>query len=190
MSTSDPAARRGARWWRAVSTAVACAAALGVATSVAAQPFAAAVVGLQEAVDTLDVVDLDGRRWTAADLRGRVTLIDFWASWCAPCLEELPGIERLRARYGRDRFEVLGVSLDAGSRRDFVAWRNRLRIWWPQVHDGRAFSGPVARQFGVIALPASVLVDPAGRVAAVNLRGAGLEAGVATLVEQARLAPR
>lgn len=134
---------------------------------------------LQAVVDGLDVVDMQGKRWTAADLRGRVVLLDFWATWCAPCLAQIPELRRLRSAYG-DRFEVLAISLDSRSRRDLIAWLNRQNITWPQVHDGRAFNGPAARPFGVRALPASLLVVD-GKIAAQNVRGAKLEAAVAAL---------
>lgn len=137
---------------------------------------------LQAAVDALEVVDLQGRRWTAADLRDRIVLIDFWATWCAPCLAQIPELKRLRDRHGR-RFEVLAISLDARSRRDLIAWLNRQGITWPQVHDGRAFSSPVARGFRVTAVPASVLVVD-GRIAALNLRGDALQKTVERLVLQ------
>jgi thiol-disulfide isomerase/thioredoxin len=132
---------------------------------------------LQGAVDALNVVDLHGKRWTANELKGRVVLIDFWATWCAPCLVQIPEFKRLRARYG-DRFEVLAISLDGRSRRDLVAWLNRQDITWPQVHDGRAFSSPAARPFGVAALPASLLVVN-GKIVGTNLRGEPLEHAVA-----------
>jgi thiol-disulfide isomerase/thioredoxin len=135
---------------------------------------------LQRAVDALNVVDLEGKRWTAADLTGRAMLIDFWATWCAPCLEQIPEFKRLRAKYG-DRFEVLAISLDSRSRRDLVAWLNRQEITWPQVHDGRAFSSPAARPFGVAALPASLLVVN-GRIVAKNLRGERLSRAVAEVL--------
>lgn len=132
---------------------------------------------LQAAVDALDVVDLDGRRWRAADLADRVVLIDFWATWCAPCLAQIPELKRLRARYG-PAFEVLAISVDSRSRRDVVAWLNRQRVGWPQVHDSRAFSSPAVVPFGVEAIPASLLVAR-GRIVAFNLRGDALERAVA-----------
>ena len=132
---------------------------------------------LQGAVDALNVVDLHGKRWTANELRDRVVLIDFWATWCAPCLVQIPEFKRLRATYG-DRFEVLAISLDSRSRRDLVAWLNRQEVTWPQIHDGRAFSSPSARKFGVAALPASLLVVN-GKVAATNLRGERLARAIA-----------
>lgn len=134
---------------------------------------------LQAAVERLVVTDLDGKRWTAADLQGRVVLIDFWATWCAPCLAELPRLKKLREMSG-GRFEVLGISLDSRYRRDMVAWLNRMNVKWPQVHDGRAFSSPAVRPFGVSALPASLLLLD-GRIVAKNLRGESLERAVVHL---------
>jgi thiol-disulfide isomerase/thioredoxin len=131
---------------------------------------------LQAAVDDVNVVDLQGKRWTAADFKRRVVLIDFWATWCAPCLAQIPELKRLRDKH-RERFEVLAISLDSRSRRDLISWLNRLDVPWPQVHDGRAFSSPAARPFGVAALPASILLAD-GQIAAYNLRGKALEAAV------------
>jgi thiol-disulfide isomerase/thioredoxin len=140
---------------------------------------------LQRHVNTLDVVDMGGRRWTAADLRGRVVLLEFWATWCAPCLDQIPMLRGMRKTYGPERFEVIGLSLDSSSRRDFVAWINRQALPWPIVHDGRAFNGRVASAFGVQALPASLLLDADGRIAAQNLRGERLKRAVDALVQRA-----
>ena len=131
------------------------------------------------------LVDLDGTTWTAEGLRGRVTLIDFWATWCAPCLSELPYLKRARARYGRDEFEVIGVSFDVSDRRTLISWLNRHGVSWPQVFDGRGRTGPAARQFGVAAVPTAFLVSADGRLVAINLRGerllAEIDAQVAAL---------
>jgi thiol-disulfide isomerase/thioredoxin len=141
---------------------------------------------LQAVVDSLDVVDLQGRKWTASSLKGRVVLIDFWASWCAPCLSQIPELKQLRERYGADGFEVLAISLDSSPRRDMVAWLNRQGVAWPQVHDGRAFNSPAARRFGVRALPASLLVVD-GRIAAESLQGKVLADAVRYLTSTSSL---
>lgn len=135
-------------------------------------------------VDNVRLVDLDGRVWDAERLRGRVTLIDFWATWCAPCLTELPYLKEARRRFNGDGFEILGVSFDFGDRRTFVSWLNRQSVDWPQVFDGRGFRTPAARQFGVTAVPASFLVDAKGRIVARNLRGERLLAAIEAVVRQ------
>jgi thiol-disulfide isomerase/thioredoxin len=137
---------------------------------------------LQGAVDAFDATDLDGRRWTSDALQGRVVLIDFWASWCAPCLEQMPHLRRLRETHGSDKFEIVAVSLDRSNRREIVSWIQRQRLDWPQIHDGRAFNGSTARLFGVSALPASLLLNRDGMVVAANLRGPALERALAQLL--------
>jgi thiol-disulfide isomerase/thioredoxin len=160
---------------------------------VAAPPRAAAIQAegadrlarLTRIVSSLDARDMDGRVWNASALRGRVTVIDFWATWCAPCLAEIPTLRGLRDTF-TDRVVVLGVNLDVTDRRGLVSWMNRQRVDWPQLHDGRGYQGDLARQFEVTSLPTSVLVDPDGRVVALNLRGRRLVAAVETLLRDAR----
>jgi len=132
------------------------------------------------ALATFTATDLDGRRWTARDMHGRVVLLDFWATWCAPCLAELPRLKRLYAAYRRAGFEILGISLDAMSRRAFVSWLNRQRVDWPQIHERTGYGGRTARHFAIDRLPRTMLVARDGRIAAVDVRGEELE----TLVER------
>ena len=128
-------------------------------------------------------VDLDGRVWSSESLRGRVVLIDFWATWCAPCLAELPRLRRLHARYDTRDLVILGISLDRSSARDFRSWLQRQDIGWPQVREVGGYDSPLAALFGVEVLPASFLVGRDGRVVARDLRGASLTARVRELVE-------
>jgi thiol-disulfide isomerase/thioredoxin len=160
----------------------ACALVTVLAAPVAAQTRYFSRGDLQSAIAELDATDLQGRRWNASTLAGRVVLIEFWASWCAPCLAEIPLLRTLRAAHGPERFEVLAVSLNSSDRRSLIAWVNRQGLDWPQIHEGRAFNGPTARMFGVRALPASILLDERGRVAAVNLRGTALKRAIDALV--------
>ena len=125
-------------------------------------------------------VDLEGREWTRDQLQGRVVLLDFWATWCAPCLAELPRLKRLNERHAGRGFVLLGVALDTLDRRRLRSFLHRHGVGWPQVHDAR---GDAARAFGVEAVPSTMLVDPSGRVVARDFRGPALEAAVDALLE-------
>lgn len=167
------------------------ASAIAVVLSVAAGPVAATDESRGMAVNAaplsmladLELRDMNGRNWTAGDLHGRVTLIDVWATWCAPCLTELPYLKRARERYGREDFEILGVSFDVSDRRTFVSWLNRHRVDWPQVFDGRGRQGPAARQLRAVAVPTSYLMDRQGRLVGTNLRGERLLAAIDAAVK-------
>lgn len=121
----------------------------------------------------LDAEDLDGSTWTHADLRGRITLVDFWATWCAPCLRELPFLKRARELYGEE-FEVLGVSLDTFSRRELRSWMARQGVEWPQIHAAAGYDDDLAIAFGIDRLPTNFLLDQEGRLRAVDVRGRDL----------------
>ncbi len=127
--------------------------------------------------------DIDGRAWSSDTLHGRVVLVDFWATWCAPCLEDLPRLKRLHAREGPRGLTIIGVSLDRATTRDFRSWLQRQAITWPQVREAGQYESPLARTFGVEAIPASYLFDRDGRLHATSLRGDALETRVSALVE-------
>ena len=126
-----------------------------------------------------DLQTIDGRITSVEELRGRVVLLDFWATWCAPCLADLPKLKKLHAQYSRDDFEIIGISLDTMDRRTFNSWVRRNSIAWPQVQEGRGYNGDLARLFGVEQLPVTILLGRDGRVARRDLRGAELESAIA-----------
>ena len=158
------------------------AAMLCVAPATAQQKDPARLAELTQAFSSLDVRDLNGHRWRASDLKGRVVLLDFWATWCAPCLADIPWLRQARERFGSDRLAILGVSLDVGDRRTLTAWLNRQRVDWPQTWDHRGYNGDLAQKFGIVSLPQSLLVDARGRVVATNLRGERLVAAIEQLL--------
>lgn len=144
---------------------------IGVARPAVAQSKTHAAAA--RALLALQAEDLDGRLWTHADLRGRITLVDFWATWCAPCLRELPFLKRTRELYG-DEFQILGVSFDTFSRRELRGWMAREGVEWPQIHARGSFDDDLARAFGIDRLPTNFLLDQNGRLRAVNVRGRDL----------------
>lgn len=108
---------------------------------------------------------LDGRVVDFAALRGKVVLIDFWATWCVPCVEEMPELTDLYARYHEKGFEIIGVSLDSAADRGklerFAASR---KIGWPQHFDGKGRRNTYAVQYGIKSIPTKILLDREGRV--------------------------
>jgi thiol-disulfide isomerase/thioredoxin len=128
---------------------------------------------LQSAVDRFAAVDMSGHDVSMRALHGRVVLIEFWATWCAPCLADIPWIKEAREAHG-DHLEVVGVSLDVIERAALVSWLRRHDVSWRQVHDGRGWSSPLIEPFGFDGIPFNVLVSADGRVVGTNVRGEAL----------------
>ena len=123
----------------------------------------------------IEMTDRDGKMRRLSDLRGKVVLIDFWASWCRPCRMENPNVVRLYRLYHYKGFEVFSVSLD--NNRD--AWLKAIEddhLTWPNhVSDLRGWSSAAGRLYGIQSIPSTVLIDKEGKVLARNLRGQDLE---------------
>ena len=92
-------------------------------------------------LEALAVVDLKGRRWDRAALDGQVVPVDFWATWCAPCLAQLPKLRSAYERYHDAGFEIVAVSLDQSSRSRLLSWLRRHPMPWAVVHEERGFDG-------------------------------------------------
>ena len=126
----------------------------------ATRPDTIQLVADPSSVPAFSMQALDGQTITSDDLRGKVTLVNFWATWCGPCRAEIPDLIRLQARYS-DHLQVIGVSTDEGPVEKVEAFAAEFGINYPIVMDtpelNRAFPG-------VMALPTSFIVDPDGRV--------------------------
>ncbi|GEM_PF-1822284 len=126
-------------------------------------------------------VDTNGKAWGPESMRGKVVLIDFWATWCGPCLSELPHLKEVYAEYKDRGFEILGVSLDFDDRAVFDAWLEKNDVNWPQIHEGKGWESTLAKQYDVRGIPFSVLIDRDGTVVGVDLRGEEVRKKVAAL---------
>lgn len=114
-----------------------------------------------------------GESISLSSLRGKVVLIDFWASWCGPCRKENPNVVRLYEQYKTKGFEILGVSLDKTQSR----WEQAIEadnLTWLHISDLQGWKSKYAQQYGVSSIPQTVLLDAEGKILARNLRGAAL----------------
>jgi len=127
---------------------------------------------------------IDGREVDFAKLRGKVVLVDFWATWCGPCIAEMPNVKRVYDKYHAHGFEVIGITLDKASDLDKVkADIVRLDMPWPQFIDMENRRNQFADELGIIAIPAPLLFDQQGLLVSERARGSRLEAEVAKLLK-------
>jgi thiol-disulfide isomerase/thioredoxin len=126
---------------------------------------------------------LDGREISMDGLAGKVVLIDFWATWCGPCREALPNIQRIAHKFEGQPFVVLSISLDSDEQKwkDFVA---KNKMTWTQVRDG-GFNGRVATRFGVNAIPATFSIDADGVLEDQHVGDADIEGKLKKMIARA-----
>jgi peroxiredoxin len=124
----------------------------------------------------------DGQLRKLSELRGKVVLLDFWASWCRPCRMENPNVVRVYNQYHSRGFEVFSVSLDSDAARWQAAIQQDGLVWPHHVSDLQGWQNAAAQAYGVSSIPFALLLDRQGRIVATNLRGAALEQEVARLL--------
>lgn len=124
------------------------------------------------------VTDLNGEALSLEKYRGKIILLDFWATWCPPCIQEVPHLKQTYAKFKNQGFIIIGISADRGldPLKSFVSEEN---ITWPQHFDN---GGQIAKMYNLTHIPTTFLIDGKGIVQAVNLKGNALEAAVAQLV--------
>lgn len=114
--------------------------------------------------------------------KGKVVLVDFWASWCGPCRREMPTLVEAYAKYKNKNFEIVGVSLDQ-SQEAWVESTQKLNITWPQMSDLKYWNSEGAKLYAVSSIPHTVLIDGEGIIIARGLHGEGLKKRLAELLE-------
>ena len=116
-----------------------------------------------------------------SSLKGKVVLIDFWASWCGPCRAAIPNVIKLYNKYNAKGFEVYGVSIDS-KKADWLKAIANDKIKYTQVMDKDGWNSTVAEKYGVYSIPSTFLLDKTGKVIAIDLDGEELENKVKSLL--------
>jgi peroxiredoxin len=132
------------------------------------------------------VTTLDGQHISMDDLQGKVVLLDFWATWCGPCREALPHLRDVAKKFQGQPLVVLSVSLDSDEDKwkDFIA---KNGMTWPQYRDG-GFTSPIAKLFGVTAIPHTFTIDADGVLQEEHIGDASIEGKLKKLLAQAQAA--
>lgn len=120
----------------------------------------------------------DGSEVNWEEYRGKVVLVDYWASWCGPCLAELPNMKKNVQRYGDRGFVILGINMDS-TRAAFEKAVNQHDISWANIFEDQpgntGWDAPMATKYGVSGIPTAILVDQQGKVVSLRARGAELD---------------
>ena len=117
--------------------------------------------------ENIQLPDVNGKTIKLSEVKAKLVLIDFWASWCIPCRKSNPGLGKLYKDYKAKGFEILGVSIDDNK----TAWKQAIgadKITWLQVNDPGGWDAPIAVKWKIEQIPSSFLLDEKGTIIAVN----------------------
>lgn len=128
--------------------------------------------------------DPSGKEIALNDIKGKVTIIDFWASWCKPCRRENPNVVKLYEKYHDKGLEIISVSLDKdGQKNRWVKAIEDDNLTWHNISNLKFWSDPIAKMYNVRSIPATFILDESGTIVAKKLRGAALEKKVEELLK-------
>jgi peroxiredoxin len=123
----------------------------------------------------ISLPSVNGDTLHLSSLKGKVVLLDFWASWCGPCRVANKNLAKLYAKFKTKGFEILSVSFDE----DIAKWKTAIKkdkaVWMQVIDNGGGWDTKTAQSWGVMALPTSYLIDKEGRLIAMDLEGKELE---------------
>lgn len=125
---------------------------------------------------SFEMNDIDGNKVSVTDVfkEHKITVIDFWASWCGPCRQEMPGLVNLHDKFGKIGLGIIGVSLDE----DRGQWQDAVKemgIEWLQLSDLQGWNNSAAQMYGISSIPFTIVVDSEGHVIEAGLRGEELK---------------
>ncbi len=132
---------------------------------------------------SLEFTAVDGRGVDLALMRGKVVLVDFWASWCGPCIAEMPNVVATYGKLKSKGFEVVGISLDEDKAK-MQASAKEHGMTWPSYFDGLGWKNKISSKYGIDSIPATWLIDKKGMLRHTALRGPALEEAVVKLLKE------
>ena len=131
--------------------------------------------GAGAAAPPIEATTLDGKPLSLADFKGKYVLLDFWATWCGPCIGEIPNLQSVYSAFGNDeRFAILSVSVDEKIEEP-RKFQEKRRLPWTQAFLAGGMHGPTPGKFGIRAIPAFVLVGPDAKIVARGMRGGDIK---------------
>lgn len=118
----------------------------------------------------------DGNLFRLSEMIGKhdFILLDFWASWCSPCMLTIPRLVHLYEKYSRSTFEIVGISLD-DKREKWLDAIKTTKMEWPQVSDLKMWECKVAKMYGVDVIPTTILIDKSGKIVGIDLNILSIE---------------
>jgi len=130
-----------------------------------------------------EAVDTKGNTIKLDDLKDKVVLLDFWATWCGPCREELPFVQAAYEKYHPEGFEIVGISFDE-DRKELESFIAENNMTWTQIFEGKMFKSEMNKDFQVQGIPFTLLIGRDGKIAAINPRSLMLEPEVEKALAQ------
>jgi thiol-disulfide isomerase/thioredoxin len=112
---------------------------------------------------------VDGSKVDLKQMKGKVVLVDFWATWCGPCVAEVPSLKKVYEAYHAKGFEIVGISLD-DKKQDLLEFTKKKGMPWPQYFDGKHWNNDISFRFGINSVPTQWLVDKKGILRELNTR--------------------